>query len=362
MPPLFRDVKQTRSTRQQTPSSPRFSRGLELGLWLAGALLLTYGLAHFQSDKKVPEVTVSSTSHPEQVAPNLLPAERIHAETPAETYFKNCLAKIESEPDMEQREQLITSLVDSVAFADIQSLLAELGAIRQSLGQQELIDDISLRLVRRWARHDAAAASVWAQQLPAGSLRQDAMSGVAVEWANTGLGEAVAWGRLLPEPAEKQAVLFSVANEAVRLDPVVALQLATELPVDTRSTDLIQRSSREWAAADGEQAVTWARQIEDGDLRGQVLASMAVALSENDPVTAATVVTSEIPAGRAQSDAVVGIIERWAQSQPEQAAAWVEQFPDNDLKSAAVENVVAMWSLSDSQKAEQWRNQVLAGP
>ena len=29
-------MKQTRSTRQQTPSSPRSSRGLELGLWLAG--------------------------------------------------------------------------------------------------------------------------------------------------------------------------------------------------------------------------------------------------------------------------------------------------------------------------------------
>lgn len=354
-------MKPTRSTRQQTPSSPRLPRGLELGLWLAGALLLTYGLVHFQSDTKGTEVADSPVAHAEQVTPNLPPSEWIHAETPTETYFKNRLAKIESEPDMELREQLIMSLVDSVALADIPNLLTELGGIKRNLDQPELINDISLRLVRRWARHDAAAASVWAEQLPAGSLRQDAMTGVAVEWANTSLGEAVAWGRQLSEAAERQTVLFSVANEAVRLDPVVALHLATELPADTRSTDLIQRSAREWATADGEQAVTWARQIKDGDLRNQVLASMAVAISENDPVAAATVATSEIPAGRAQSDAVVGIIERWAQNQPEQAAAWVEQFPDNDLKSTAVENVVAMWSLSDSQKAEQWRNQMLAG-
>lgn len=282
-------------------------------------------------------------------------------ETAEETSLRQTIANIESEEDMDKREELISTLINSVAAADIQTMLVELGAMEQRHSQQNLLLEIRLGLIRRWAQYDGSRASAWVQQLAAGPAKEEALNGVAIEWANSSLSEAMAWGQQLAEPAEKQAVLFSIANEAVRQDPVVALRLAVELPTDERWKDLVQRSASEWAATNGEQAVAWARQIEDAPLRNQVLASMAVAMSESDPVAAATLATTEIPAGRTQSDAVIGIIERWGQQQPEQVAAWVETFPRNNLKSVAVENLVAMWSLSDSHKAEEWRSQIQAG-
>jgi hypothetical protein len=114
----------------------------------------------------------------------------------------------------------------------------------------------------------------------------------------------------------------------------------------------------EWASKDGQSAAQWARQIQAGTLREQALGCIATAWGDSDPFSAATLAVSELPAGRTQDDAVVGIARRWAQRQPEQAAAWVEGFPAGELKVTAVENVVAIWSNQDAFRAEQWHSQM----
>lgn len=362
---LFRDVKRTSPSRRQPMSGPRFPRGLELALWVAGSLLLTYGIIHIRMGKQSSEtapVTISPTSvsatyqqSPEKKSPN---SGWVQVETSEKASLRKTIVNIEAQTDTDKREQLIVLLVNSVASTDIQTMLIELEGMRREHNQHDLVEDVILRLIRRWAQFDSNAASAWVQQLPASAMRQECLAGVAVEWANANLSDAVSWGQQMTNPMDKENVLFGVANEAVHLDPVVALQLAASLPPSERWKDLVQRSAQELATNNGEQAVTWARQIEDESLRNQVLSSMAVAISEKDPISAATLATTEIPAGRMQSDAVIGIIERWAQQQPEQAATWVETFPKSSLKATAVENLVAMWSLSDSQGAERWRDQM----
>ena len=223
----------------------------------------------------------------------------IQVETTQQRSLKRTIGAIEAEVGKGQREELIASWVRSIDLADILSTIVDLVGLGKRINQHELATDISLRLIRRWAQSDVSTVSKWVQQLPQGQLRRDALLAVAVAWANSSLSEAMDWARQLPEMAEQQAVLFLIANEAVPHDPVVALRLATELPVDERWMDLVRRSAWKWAANDGEQALNWARQIQDEPFRNQVLASMTVAISEHDPASAANLALTEIPFGQA---------------------------------------------------------------
>jgi hypothetical protein len=145
----------------------------------------------------------------------------------------------------------------------------------------------------------------------------------------------------LPDPAEHDSTLLAIANEAIRSEPVAAVDLAVNLPAGTQRDELIRHAAMEWAAQDGESAGNWARQIPDIYLRNQVLSAVATAWGETNPQSAATLAIGEI-SGRAQSDAVIGIVQRLAQRQPEQAAAWVELFPAGELKQTAIEKLAPL--------------------
>lgn len=332
------------SPRKQPTSSPRFPRGLELWLWVTLLSLLFYGIARLRTENRTTGNAAANASGAARVQPR--PARKassshefVREKSPREILLEKYLAAVQAEDDADRREAMLAAFAGQIPAADIQQTLGEL----QNLGQGE--SDLSRCLLRRWAAADGRAASAWAEQLPAGSQREDALSGVAIEWADANLKDAAAWARQLPDETERQPVLLAVANEAVRGNPVEALRLAVELPGNNQRDELIRRAAMEWTSQDAAGAVTWAEQIPDETLRARVLADEAVAWSDSDPVSAATLAAEEIPAGRVQSDAVTGIVERWAQQQPEQVAAWVEQFPEGALKQTAME-YMAMLSRS----------------
>jgi hypothetical protein len=339
------------SPRKQPTAGPRFPRGLELLLLTGLLFLLIYGWMQALGRNKTTGETAAKASlldvarnevSPKRWQPS--PAANFNRkwgwnESSAAAFsLANALAAIQAEEDSQKREEMLAALVDQIAIADIQSTLNEL----QQLGPSDLIGDFSLRLVRRWAENDGHAAAAWVEQLPEGPMREDALSGVAIEWANTGLEDATTWASQLPDPAEQDSALLAVANEAIRSQPVEALDIAVELPQDAQRDELIRHAAMEWGSQDGKSAADWARQITDVPMRDQTLSAIATAWSETDPLSAATLAVQDISEGRSQSDAVIGIIQRWAQQQPEQAAAWVEQFPAGELKQTAIANLASL--------------------
>ena len=108
-------------------------------------------------------------------------------------------------------------------------------------------------------------------------------------------------------------------------------------------------------------ASAWAREIEGSSLRDEVLATIATTLGESDPIAAGTLAIQTLPPGKVQADAVVGIIQRWAQNDPKAAAAWVGQFPEGALRNAAVENIAKLWADKDARPAGEWLNSLRPG-
>jgi hypothetical protein len=263
-------------------------------------------------------------------------AHRRAAASPA--FFSNALSAIESETDHNKQLDLLEELVDQTPIADIQPALNKL----KNLGQQGLIGEYTQLLVRRWAGEDGAAAAAWTGKLPLDSTRQRALSGVAIEWANSNLEDAGAWATQLKDTTEHDAACLAVSNEAVRTDPAAALFLAVDLPATPRRDELLHRATMEWASKDGQAAVEWAKDIKDDQLRNEMLAAATIAWSDTNPAAAAGIAADEMTEDRTQSDAVVSILQRWAQVDPTQALNWLKQFPEGQLKQTAIQTLESL--------------------
>jgi len=267
------------------------------------------------------------------------------------------LKTVEAVSDLMEREEELQVLADSVAVSDMPAALKYL----QAKSQSESGRNLEVLLIRKWAEDDVHAASIWVDKMPAGAARMAAINGVAIVWANKELVEAIQWVSQLPEDEERQNALKSVAYEAARTEPEESLRLAMEQPVQPDWNELIRFASMQWAAKDPEGASEWAEQITDIPLRDQILGNITTVWGDTDPRAAATKALLSISLGREQDDAVVGIIQRWVQKEPEMAAAWVEQFPESEVKRTALENVVKLWADKDAQKVGAWLNSLSNG-
>jgi hypothetical protein len=139
----------------------------------------------------------------------------------------------------------------------------------------------------------------------------------------------------LPNPSEHDAALLGIAAEALRTNPTESLRLSMDLPPGPERDPLLAHAVMEWASRDGPAAAAWAREIADESLRQTLLVAITTAWSDTDPESAARVAALEIPAGPSQSEAVVGIIARWAQTQPDLATEWADQLAPGELRQNA---------------------------
>ena len=64
-------------------------------------------------------------------------------------------------------------------------------------------------------------------------------------------------------------------------------------------------------------------------------ATAFLALSETDPITAATLALQQLPPDREQQNILIGILQRWAALDPQAAHSWANQFPESDLRTRA---------------------------
>jgi hypothetical protein len=203
-------------------------------------------------------------------------------------------------------------------------------------------------LVRRWAEEQPKAAAAWAAHLPEGPAQTEAVSQIALAWAEIDLKAAIAWANSLAENSGKQVALANLAYEAARTAPEIALALAGTLTPNADDDNLVVHAVSQWAAADSSAATAWAEKVPDVHLRQRVIAAVVVALATQNGGAAARLAASELAPGEEQDRAVVAVVQRWAQTSPRDAMAWVSQFPNSSLRQAALQSVAALGSAVTS--------------
>ncbi|HTJ79863.1 MAG TPA: hypothetical protein VL357_12780 [Rariglobus sp.] len=199
--------------------------------------------------------------------------------------------------------------------------------------------DISSGLLRRLAKLDPETASISVENMAPGTERITALNDVAVIWSNLDITKAADWVKQWPDEKERQGGLITVAYEAARTDAIGAMSLAIDLPPSKDRDALIDHTAAQWAATSPDDAAKWAQTIPDTDLRAQVLERISTEWATQNPVAAATLAVTQLPSGRIQNDAIVGIVARWVQTDPKGATDWVTHFPEGPLRQTAMESI-----------------------
>lgn len=266
------------------------------------------------------------------------------------------LSAIEGETDVGRRGEALDRTIESISEARLPVVLDSLMGLDGPTAAE-----VRERLVRRWAESDAATAAAWAAQLSEGSARCAAFEQIAFVWGEADLASAVAWVHTLPDGGSGRAATLATAYEAARTDPLTALELAHHLQPSVERDDLLVHALSQWAGSDFAAAAEWAGKVADPQLRTRLIVAAATASAELDPATAATLIATDVDAGEVQERAAVALTQRWAQSAPRDAAAWVLQFPESLARDAAAKNLVTLWTAQDAEAAGQWLGELPEG-
>ncbi len=252
------------------------------------------------------------------------------------------IASIQGESDPVALREKLERLSADVSEDEFSSVVAALLSNPSSAG------DAGLGLIRAWADDNEGLVAHWIEVL-------------ARAWGDQNLPQAPALIQELKDQAERLARLPATAYEIAQTQPEEAIRLAMGLPNGSAREALIAHSALEWAANDPQAAAKWAEGTKPGAAREKALRAVATALGDTDPIAAATLALNSMKAGRPMEDALVSIVQRWAQKDPANAAAWVAQFPDGSLRDAAVDNLVGRWVDRDGIEAAKWVSGLPAG-
>lgn len=163
--------------------------------------------------------------------------------------------------------------------------------------------------------------------------------------------EVVSWLQRLPGGVLRDEVVAALAPE-FPLSDRLTLALAMTGPQQRR--DLLSAAVGQWALDDPQAAVDWLARHRDDSAFAAAQGALVVAMAVDHPVEAATYAATEMTGGIEQERAVIGVVQRWTQRDPEAAAAWIGQLADGPLPLNAMEEMVRIWAGSDPAAVAVW--------
>jgi hypothetical protein len=238
-----------------------------------------------------------------------------------------------AEKDSARRHELLRQWALAVPLSDMTVMLEWSVTIRDS---QERFEEVPRALVARWAAEaPASAADVLARHSAAmpdnsnGSPQWINLLGqLVIQWAPADPNQALTWAQSLPiGPARSEALA----------------QMSSQL-----RSEAGQRAQR-----DPQAAAAWAISLPLGEARDGVIANLATTWAHQDPLAAATYAAS-LPQGNAQNQAVVGVASTWALIDPMQTAQWVGQFSEGPVRQQALQGLIVAWTGKDAKGVSQW--------
>ena len=235
----------------------------------------------------------------------------------------------------EERLKELQEFVENVEIADLPTVVREMQELQM---QKPTVfgRELQLHLIRQWAEKDPRSATGWINQMPTGSDRQEALAAAANAWAGQDFVGAITWAKQLPGSDDRQKALEATADEASYDHPVEALGLATTLAPSSTLNEIIARAVAAWTRNSPGDAISWTKQIPDPVSREQMMTSIAAAWGESNPVAAGTLAANSFRPGPLQDQAVIAVVQRWAQTDAPAVKAWIDQFPEGPLRQVAM--------------------------
>lgn len=196
---------------------------------------------------------------------------------------------------------------------------------------------------------DRTSALALLEALESGTTREDFYRELAREWAVTDLAGAVGWAALLANQFERKIALQTACLQVGETNPAEAVAVWDSIraggrdPVlDDGGDLLLMNLVQDWAEKDFPASLAWASDRPVGERRDQAMARVAFVLAKTNPAQAASLITTQIGEGTAQTEVAVAVLHQWALHDFVGATAWVDRFPGSPLSARAKDELAGI--------------------
>lgn len=205
-------------------------------------------------------------------------------------------------------------------------------------GRSDLFTDTMTRLTRL----DPEAAARFAQALPPGGQREEALRVVSRTWSGLDPGSAEAWAAQLPSPSEQEVALTAVCFRIAEDDPARAVQTLLQHGLENASGNMLPDLVQQWAWKDFNAAQSWVDARPDGEPRDALYARLATELTSSSPAEAVRMVTQDMSPGPLQNETAMTVVRKWGIIDLTGATNWVEQFPEGSLRERGLNELAGI--------------------
>ena len=252
--------------------------------------------------------------------------------------------------DLQSRSYAISSLVNQWASSDPKSALSWAQALSNPVLRQTAIS----QAISGWAQQDPQAALVQAQTIQDPGTRSSAVHTALYDWFEKDPTAAVIFMANSGDEKMLQDVRRSVANGLASFTEQETASLLEKLPDGNAKQEIIQSlADAQIRKGQYRQALEQLNSVPDSANRDSTLQHLGQKWAEADPDAAAAWLRLQ-PDSSDRDVAVAGFAAALARTDPQGALQWADTIPDADVKAGALKNIALRWLTSDPASAEAW--------
>ena len=206
------------------------------------------------------------------------------------------------------------------------------------------------------ADSNPATATDYAYQLESmGDKNADRMLSIVASRVLRSEGhlEASIWAENLPDGSMRAAALDRVAHDYVAHDPEEAASWAERFAGQTHNARVIEEVGDEWAERDPIAAINWLNTLEAGKGKSEGLSSAFGEWAKRDP-TAASQHLVNMPDSPDRDSAISGFSRRISSENPQAAIAWAAEINDANVRENALVRAGQSMFRRDASSTREW--------
>ena len=151
----------------------------------------------------------------------------------------------------------------------------------------------------------------------------------------------------------QRGVVGKIAGYWARIDIDQAVGWAEQLSEQNLKTQAVGNIATVWASKDMQATYNWAARNEDPSLSSLIFTRMGVVLAKQDPQAAANW-AMEFEDEKTRANILVPAVRLWTSKDVSSTIAWAEELPEGNLKSRVARDITTIWSRREQAPAANW--------
>ncbi len=179
-------------------------------------------------------------------------------------------------------------------------------------------------ILAQLALTDPSAAQTYIGQMADGPLRDQAITQVALNEADSNPQDTLSWlqnisGTSTPSSAV-MSQMIEIVNDMASVDPQATANYVESMQGKPAFNRLVGQLGMNWASVDSQGALTWAESLPANGGYSNAIQGVAAAIAIENPQLAWNDVAAQMPPGEAQTQTMAVVAIKWAAQDPAQAA------------------------------------------